>query len=64
VLNPDGDVRLDDLMLFTLFSGVVAFTLIFVWLVMHRQRLAALQDAQLGAGLDAAIAARRAETVA
>jgi len=64
VLNPDGDVRLDDVMLFTLFSGVVAFTLIFVWLVMHRQRLAALQDAQLGAGLDAAIAARRAETVA
>jgi len=64
VLNSDGDVRLDDLMLFTLFSGVVAFTLIFVWLVMHRQRLAALQDAQLGAGLDAAIAARRAETVA
>ncbi|MFM8644869.1 MAG: cytochrome c biogenesis protein CcsA [Actinomycetota bacterium] len=64
VLNPDGDVRLDDLMLFTLFSGVVAFTLIFVWLVIHRQRLAALQDAQLGAGLDAAIAARRAETVA
>jgi len=64
VLNPDGDVRLDDVMLFTLFSGVVAFTLIFVWLVMHRQRLAALQDAQLGAGLEAAIAMRRAETVA
>lgn len=59
VLNTDGDVRLDDMMLFTLFSGVVAFTLIFVWLVMHRQRLAALRDLQLGAGLDAAISARR-----
>lgn len=62
VLNPDGDVRLDDMMLFTLFSSVVAFTLVFVWLVMHRQRLAALQDLQLGVGLDAAIIARRNET--
>jgi heme exporter protein C len=61
VLNTDGDVRLDDSMLFTLFSGVVAFTLIFVWLVMHRQRLAALRDMQHGVGLDTAIAARRAE---
>jgi heme exporter protein C len=62
VLNPDGDVRLDDLMLFTLFSGVVAFTLMFVWLVMHRQRLAALRDLEHGVGLDAAIAARRSES--
>jgi hypothetical protein len=29
---------------------------------MHRQRLAALQDLQLGVGLDAAIIARRNET--
>lgn len=61
VLNPDGDVRLDDTMLFTLFSGVVAFTLVFVWLVIHRQRLATLRDLQQGVGLDAAIAARRNE---
>lgn len=61
VLNPDGDVRLDGLMLFTLFSGVVAFSLIYVWLVMHRQRLTALADARITTGLDAAIAARRAE---
>jgi heme exporter protein C len=61
VLNTDGDVRLDDMMLFTLFSGVVAFTLMFVWLVMHRQRVAALHDLELGAGLDAAISARRNE---
>jgi heme exporter protein C len=64
VLNTDGDVRLDDMMLFTLFSGVVAFTLIFVWLVMHRQRLAALRDLEQGVGLDAAIAARRGESAA
>lgn len=61
VLNPDGDVRLDGLMLFTLFSGVVAFTLVFVWLVIHRQRLAALRDLQQSVGLDAAIVARRGE---
>ena len=61
VLNPDGDVRLDGLMLFTLFSGVVAFSLIYVWLVMHRQRLTALADVRITTGLDAAIAARRAE---
>jgi heme exporter protein C len=61
VLNLDGDVRLDDLMLFTLFAGVVGFTLVYAWLVMHRQRLAALGDAQGTVGLDAAIAARRAE---
>lgn len=48
-------------MLFTLFSGVVAFSLIYVWLVLHRQRLTALADARITTGLDAAIAARRAE---
>jgi heme exporter protein C len=63
VLNTDGDVRLDDMMLFTLFSSVIAFTLVFVWLVMHRQRLATLKDLQQGVGLDAAIAARRNEAV-
>jgi heme exporter protein C len=63
VLNPDGDVRLDDMMLFTLFSGVVAFTLVFAWLVIHRQRLATLRDLQQGVGLDAAIAARRNEAI-
>ncbi|NDE21081.1 MAG: hypothetical protein EBZ98_05435 [Actinobacteria bacterium] len=62
--NPDGDVRLDDMMLFTLFSGVVGFTLVFVWMVIHRQRLATLRDLQQGVGLDAAIAARRNEGAA
>jgi heme exporter protein C len=62
VLNTDGDGRLDGLMLFTLFSGVVAFTLIFVWLVIHRQRLTALSDLERVVGLDAAISVRRAES--
>ena len=33
VAAPDGDVKIDGLMLFTLFVGIVAFTLLYVWLV-------------------------------
>ena len=61
VLNPNGDVKMDDLMLFTLFSGVVGFTLVFIWLVLHRQRTMLLVDVANGQGLDSAIATRRAE---
>lgn len=61
VLNPNGDVKMDDLMLFTLFSGVVGFTLVFIWLVLHRQRTMLLTDFAESKGLDAAIAARKAE---
>jgi heme exporter protein C len=64
VLNPSGDVKMDGLMLFTLFSGVVGFTLIFVWLVLHRQRTMLLVDIANSQGLDAAISTRRAEGVA
>lgn len=56
-----GDVKMDGLMLFTLFWGVVVFTSIFVWLVVHRQRLMTLEDANDTHGLDAALAARRSE---
>jgi len=61
VLNPSGDVKMDDLMLFTLFSGVVGFTLIFVWLVIHRQRTMLLSDLAKIRGIDVAIVARRQE---
>jgi heme exporter protein C len=61
VLRPDGDVRMDGLMLFTLFVGIVAFTLLYAWLVIHRQRTLTAEDALDDAGLDLAIAARRAE---
>jgi heme exporter protein C len=64
ILNPSGDVKMDGLMLFTLFSGVVGFTLVFVWLVLHRQRTMLLVDIANSQGLDAAIATRRAEGVA
>ncbi len=63
VLNTDGDVRLDGLMLFTLFSGVVAFSAAFAWFVVHRQRVAAMEDLRLTSGLDVALAERRAEAV-
>ena len=49
-------------MLFTLFIGIVAFTLLYVWLVIHRQRALAAEDALDDVGLDLAIEARRAES--
>ena len=53
--------KLNGLMLFTLFVGIVAFTLLYVWLVLHRQRVLAMDDALDDKGLDAALAERRAE---
>ena len=56
-----GDVKMDGLMLFTLFWGVVTFTLMFVWLVVHRQRVITMEDAIESLGLDTALEARRRE---
>ena len=55
------DVTMDGLMLFTLFLGVIVFTLMYVWLLLHRQRSLHIQDIVDDTGLEAAIAARRAE---
>jgi heme exporter protein C len=63
VLDTDGDIDLDGLMLFSLFVGVIAFTLLYVWLVMHRSRTMAMEDLLEDQGLDEALAARRAEAV-
>ena len=63
VADPNAKVQLDGLMLFSLFLGLVAFTLLFVWLVLHRQRNLQLEDAFADRGLDAAITARREEAV-
>ena len=49
-------------MLFSLFVGVVAFTLLYVWLVIHRTRVAFLEDAVEAQELDLLIAERIAET--
>jgi len=62
-LSDDGDVTMGGLMLFTLFVGVVAFTLAYAWLVLHRSRTMAMQDLMDDHGLDRAIAARRAEAL-
>ncbi len=64
VLDADGDVSMDGLMLFSLFVGVIAFSLLYVWLVMHRTRVMAMEDLLEDRGLDDAVAARRAEAVA
>lgn len=61
ILDTDGDVDMDGLMLFSLFVGVVAFTLLYIWLVTHRTRALAMQDVLDDRGLENALAARRAE---
>jgi len=61
VLDTDGDVDMDGLMLFSLFVGVIAFSLLYLWLVLHRTRAMALEDQIDDRGLEAALAARRAE---
>jgi heme exporter protein C len=48
-------------MLFSLFVGLIAFTLLYVWLLLHRQRVMAMEDALDDQGLDVALAERRAE---
>jgi heme exporter protein C len=61
VLRTDGDIDMDGLMLFSLFVGVIAFTLLYVWLVLHRTRAMAMEDVLDDRGLEDAIVARRAE---
>ncbi|HQV56889.1 MAG TPA: cytochrome c biogenesis protein CcsA [Ilumatobacteraceae bacterium] len=53
--------KLQDMMLFSLFSGIVTFTLLYVWLLIHRQRVLAMQDALDDRELDRALIERRAE---
>lgn len=53
--------KLSGLMLFSLFVGIVSFTLLYVWLLLHRQRVLAMADIVDDKGLDQALVARRAE---
>ena len=55
------DGKLSGLMLFSLFVGIIAFTLMYVWMVLHRQRVMTMEDALDDKGLDLALAERRAE---
>ncbi len=61
-LFSDGlDSKIEGLMLFSLFVGFVAIGLLFVWLLIHRFRVAWLEEQVADQGLTAAIAERRAE---
>jgi len=63
VLSSDFDPKIDDLMLFTLMVGLVVFTLVYVWFMLHRFRVAWLEEQLLDHSLADAIEARRAEAV-
>ena len=56
-----GNVQISGSMLFSLFVGVIAFTLVYLWLMVHKTRIARMEDALDDHGLDLAIEERRAE---
>jgi heme exporter protein C len=58
------DPEIEGLMLFTVVYGVAVFTIVFAWMLLHRQRQLWLEDHQLAADLDQAIAERRAGALA
>lgn len=61
VLRPDLDPQIDGTMLFTLFVGFVAFTIAYVWLLVHRTRVLAMEDVVGDHQLDAALQERANE---
>jgi heme exporter protein C len=58
------DPQIDGLMLFTLMLGIVVFLVMYLWLMIHRFRLAFLEEQVADHGLDLAIEERRAEASA
>lgn len=61
ILTPDLDPKIDGLMLFTLFVGVVAFTLVYCWLMLHKHRVLMMEAELEGRELEEAIVERQAE---
>jgi heme exporter protein C len=61
LFNDGLGATIEGLMLFGLFVGFIVFSVIFAWLLIHRFRLAWLEEQVAGQGLSAAIAERRAE---
>lgn len=55
------DPKIDDTMLFAVVLGVAVFAVIYVWMVIHRFRIAWLEREIEEHGLDAALEERRAE---
>ena len=56
-----GDTKLDNMPLFTLMLGLVVFTALFAWMLMHRFRIAWLESELEEGGLERALIERRAE---
>jgi heme exporter protein C len=56
-----GDVEISGSMLFSLFVGLIAFTLVYVWLMVHKMRVMMMEDALDDHGLELALEERRAE---
>jgi heme exporter protein C len=48
-------------MLFSVFVGMIAFALVFVWMLLHRLRLLQLEDLAETTGLESALAERQRE---
>ena len=63
ILTRNTDVEMDGLMLFSLFFGVIVFSMIYIWLVLHRQRALTLDDLVDDTGLDRALEERRSESL-
>lgn len=59
-----GDPQIHGTMAWTLLAGVVAFTLVYAWLLIHRFRVAWLEERRDELGLELALAERRAESAA
>ena len=55
------ELRIEDLTLFTLVLGIAVMGVFFLWILIHRFRLAWLEAEAESAGLQAALAERRAE---
>jgi heme exporter protein C len=56
-----GDVEISGSMLFSLFVGLIAFTLVYIWLMIHKMRVMMMEDALDDHGLELALEERRAE---
>jgi heme exporter protein C len=57
------DETLDGQFIFAMTLGFLAMTLVYAWLIVHRVRVARLEEDLLGDDLDAALEARRREAV-
>lgn len=57
-------LQIEDLTLFTLVMGMVVFSAVYVWLMIHRFRIGWLEYQSDTAGLDHALAERRAQATA